>query len=204
MTHSNLTNHYLELLQYFQVYGTMLDVGCCTLQYLFQFDKSKFRRLIGIDINIPKDPFECYIDTTCPDLSSIDYDNLEKKFWRRYKFIEKDILDFHIDKGRYGFIFCKHVLHFIPHISQLQLIENFYYGLKLKGLLYLKINHNQNKQYSDHKKVDRIAKNCFKERRSNKIHYLSHPDDMIKLLSEKYHPEILNSDYKSVTALIRK
>jgi hypothetical protein len=56
------TNYHQELLQYFQVYGTMLDIGCRSLDYLFQFDNSKFRKLIGIDLILPADPFQNYFE----------------------------------------------------------------------------------------------------------------------------------------------
>jgi hypothetical protein len=197
------TDYFQELSSRFQISGTMLDIGCGNLKYLFQFDTSKFKRLIGLDLKLPEDPFECYLDNTCPNLTSIDYDNLEKKFWSRYKFYKKDILDFQIDKDYYGFIFCKHVLHFIPHNFQSQLIDNLYSGLKYKGFLYLKINHNKNKQYTDHDKVDILTKDCFKEKKKGLIHYLYDPQELVQSLTLRYNPELITTDEKSVTVIIR-
>lgn len=204
MSKSNLTNYYQELNPYFQVYGIMLDIGCRSLKYLFQFDESKFEKLIGIDIILPNDPFQNYLEFKNPNVLELDYDYLEKRFSKRYILHEKNIIDFQIKKEYYGFIFCKHVIHFIPHNFQSQLIDNLYAGLKLKGILYLKINHNKNKQYSDPTKGNNIGKDCFKEKNTGTFHYINDPDEIYKNLSDKYNPESLTIDNKSVTALVRK
>ncbi|HEY5123908.1 MAG TPA: class I SAM-dependent methyltransferase [Ignavibacteria bacterium] len=182
----------------------MLDVGCRSLDFLFQFDESKFKKLIGIDIVLPDDPFQNYLEFKNPNVLELDYDYLEKRFSRRYVLHEKNILDFQIKRGYYGFIFCKHVIHFIPHHLQLQLIDSLYSGLKQNGILYLKINHNQNKQYSNPTKCYCIAKDCFKDSKKTVIHYLNDPNEINKSLTDKYHPELLTIDDKSVTTLIRK
>ena len=208
MTKQISTNYHQELLQYFQVYGTMLDIGCRSLDYLFQFDNSKFRKLIGIDLILPADPFQNYFEFKNPNPKKIEFDYgcLERRFAQKYRLFEKNILDFHIKKEHYGFIFCKHVIHFIPHDAQAQLIDNLYCGLKNKGILFLIVNHNQNKQYLDRTKCERIGQECFKEIRKGIIHYLSDPDEMLKSLIYRFDLdlELKKIDDKSVTALIRK
>ena len=99
MPKTNLTNYYQELIQYFQVFGTMLDIGCRSLDYLFQFDNSKFKKLIGIDIKLPEDPFQNYFEFKNPNSLKLEYDYLESRFLQKYKFFEKNILDFHIKRG---------------------------------------------------------------------------------------------------------
>lgn len=133
MSKNNLTNYYQELYQYFQVFGTMLDIGCKSLSYLFQFDNSKFKKLIGIDIKLPSDPFQNYFEFKNPNLPELEfeYNFLKRRYLQKYKLVGKNILEFHIRKNNYGFIFCKHVIHFIPHDLQLQLIDNLYSGLKI-------------------------------------------------------------------------
>ena len=200
----NLKNYKDELEPYFKIYGSMLDVGCGNLKYLFQFDNSKFTKLVGIDLKLPEDPFQEYLNFKYPKLSDFDYHALEKRFLKNYSFLEQNIVDVKIKKESYGFIFCKHVIHFIPHEKQILLTDILYNGLRNRGLLFLKINHNQNKQYSDSTKVDRLYKNCFKEKRKDIIHYLNDPDEIVKNFSEKYLPISTDKDDKSVTILIRK
>ncbi len=127
----------------------MLDVGCGNLKFLFQFDNSRFTKLVGIDLKLPEDPFQEYINFKYPNISDFDYHILEKKFLKKYSFCEQNIADVNIEKEFYGFIFCKHVIHFIPHEKQIMVTDNLYNGLRNRGLLFLRINHNQNKQYSD-------------------------------------------------------
>jgi hypothetical protein len=204
VTKQNLTNYYLELKQYFRVYGTMLDVGCSKLDYLFQFDDSRFSKLIGIDINLDDDPFRDYLDykNSNPELK-FEYDYLEKRFLNRYRLFKTDILEYNIKKDFYGFIFCKHIIHFIHHDKQFQLIDNLYSGLKANGLLFLKINHVLNKQYADSSKVN-IEGNIFIEKIKGIIHYPCDSEEYIKHLTNKYKIEYVIKDEKSVTALIRK
>jgi hypothetical protein len=78
--------------------------------------------------------------------------------------------------------------------------------LKNKGILFLILNHNQNKQYLDRTKCERIGQKCFKEIRKGIIHYLSDPDEMLKSLIDRFDLdlELKKIDDKSVTALIRK
>ncbi len=204
MSKSDLTNYYQEFNQYFQVYGIMLDVGCRSLDYLFQFDESKFKKLIGVDILLPDDPFQNYLEFKNPNVLELDYDYLEKRFSKRYILLEKNILDFQIKEDYYGFIFCKHVIHFIPHDLQLQLIDNLYFGLKKNGLLFLKINHIRNKEYTDSSKNIPIAQNSFSEKKSRVMHYPCDPDRYINYLITRYKTELRTIDEKSLTTLIRK
>jgi hypothetical protein len=183
----------------------MLDIGCRSLDYLFQFDNSKFKRLIGIDIILPEDPFANYFNYKISNSlkSKTDLNSLEKRFAQKYILYEKNILDFKIEKNHYGFIFCKHVIHFIPHDLQLQLIDNLYFGLKKNGLLFLKINHIRNKEYTDSSKVIPIAQNSFAEKKSRVIHYPCDPDRYINYLITRYKTELRTIDEKSITTLIR-
>jgi hypothetical protein len=199
-----LTNYFEELNQYFQVFGTMLDIGCSSGDYLFQFDNSNFSRLIGIDIKPPDDPFQNYLEFKNPNLLELDYDYLLKRFNQKYKFDKKNITDYHIRKNCYGFILCKHVIHFIPHDLQLQVIDNLYCGLKTKGILFLKINHNRNRDYRETLIVNKTAKDTFINKKRKIIHYPCDPDRFKEIVINKYNPESMTEDNKSVTAIIRK
>lgn len=205
MSQSETSNYSEELNQYFQVFGTMVDIGCADLKFLFQFDNSSFNRIIGIDIKISIDPFQDYLDFKHPDLLTVNYSQIEREFYRKYKFIENDILNFQMKKRSFGFIFCKHVIHFIPHNLQMQLIDDLYHALVYKGILYIKINHSLNTIYQDTSKVSKISDNCFIEvKNKNKTHYLLHPDELIQIIRTKFDPEFIDKDDKSVTTIIRK
>ncbi len=53
-------------------------------------------------------------------------------------------------------------------------------------------------------KVDRLFKNCFKEKRKGIIHYLNDPDEIIKYFTEKYLPLSIDKDEKSVSDYNKK
>lgn len=203
MIKQNLTDYYQELHSYFHLFGTMLDVGCSTLNFLFQFDESEFNSLVGIDIVLPDDPFQNYLEFKNPNLLELDYDYLLKRFNQKYEFYKKNVIDYHIKNNYYGFIFCKHVIHFIPHNLQLDVINKLYNGLRIKGVLFLKINHNQNKDYKA-LNIKRIAKDAFINEKRKITHYPCDSEIFVKILMNKYNPESIIKDNKSITAIIRK
>jgi hypothetical protein len=203
MIKHNLTDYYQELHPYFHVFGTMLDVGCNNLNFLFQYDDSEFDNLVGIDIVLPDDPFQNYLEFKNPNLLELDYEYLLKRFNQKYKFYEENIINYQIKNDSYGFIFCKHVIHFIQHNLQIDVISKLYNGLRIKGILFLKINHNQNKDYKA-LNIKRIAKSTFFNEKRKIIHYPCDSEKLIKILKNKFDPESISEDNKSITAIIRK
>ena len=203
MIKQNLTDYYQELHSYFHVYGPMLDVGCSALNFLFQFDESEFNSLVGIDIVLPEDPFQNYLEFKNPNLLELDYEYLLKRFNQKYEFHKENIIDYRIKNNYYGFIFCKHVIHCISHNLQLGVISKLYNGLSTKGVLFLKINHNQNKGYKAHN-IKRIAEDAFLNEERKITHYPCDSEEFIKILMNKFNTESIRTDNNSITVIIRK
>lgn len=194
MTQSERPNIYELLKKDIKVCEVVIDVGCAgedgPLKDLVDFEHS-FKKLIGIDKELKKEPLEYYKDRRFKNKTIKPEDwwngSLERDF-EKYDILEENFLNYNFKKKHYNLIICNKVLHFFEDEIKFEQINRFYESLQEDGLMYLKISHNQNLSHTDPSKMDKCGKNTFqcKEGERTKVH-LVNADNFRHKLSEQYY-----------------
>lgn len=186
-------NLYKLLKEEFQVFDSIIDVGCAGLQDLTDFEYSPFKKLYGIDKCFNTNAFGDYRREKLRDegLTGDEYmkrsSDLMKSFKERFIIQQINIFEFKWETAVFSFIICNKVLHFYSDTKKFQILNVLYNALQPNGLIYLKINHSENQNNTDMTKMDKIAENTYKNKEvPEDIRYLIDPYKFLEKLQTEY------------------
>jgi SAM-dependent methyltransferase len=212
MTNRSRVNIYELLKDEFTSFNSVLDVGCCGLNDLVDFEFSPFKQLIGVDRVFGTNPFGDYFRLFKDDPS---WTEEQKRAFRMKKFNEfqnrftiytMDFRDYNFIENPISLIICNKVLHFYNPEEKLELIRIFYNALEKDGILFIKINHNLHANNTDLSLVNKIAENTFQTKeKPEDIRYLVDSAAFIDALcSYRIIEKFIDIDDKTITIVIRK
>jgi SAM-dependent methyltransferase len=190
------------------VFNTIIDIGCANGLRLFPFEELGFKKLIGIDSSQTVDPKGNYLDYFCETRNielteeAINLYFAEGKFF--FHNVSYDQYDFETEN--YSFILCYHFLHFIPDAEKYNLIERLYKLLEPGGIMYIKLNHSENKENIDPSKSKNIGAGVYEALNyPNEKRYLIEKNEFLSRIN--VYPQItkyFECDEKAITVVLKK
>ena len=197
-------NIYKLLKEEFIVTDSVMDIGYKHLIFLFDFDKTDFSRLYGIE----KDNYGWPAYFQLASKENITGILAPSQFRERYELHPNtDFTTFEFKPQTYSLVICRFVLHFYSDSDKLKHIKSFYHSLQENGLLYLRINTIGKENDTDPEFWDSLGDNVYQNKVDGHKRYLVNSEDFINTLKEEYN--ILDkftdkNDLETVTIVIKK